>query len=241
MLLESSHCTEFGGRVFEMHPSGALYWPSQFSLLVADLHFEKGSSYHKTGQFLPPYDTHQTLEKLETVIKYFKPRRIFFLGDTFHDMSAWKRMPDVNKSRLLDVVEDLEVVWIEGNHDQGGLPDRFKSVKNIEVDGITLRHIMQRSFIGPEISAHFHPAGVIKFRGMRIRRPCFIKSGQKFVVPSFGVLTGGLDFSDDAFEDFHNCKTHLFFLGERKIFRSFAGYSKNIKSSRGDRNNRQRG
>ena len=224
-----------------MHPSGALYWPSQLSLLVADLHFEKGSSFHKTGQFLPPYDTHQTLEKLETVIKYFKPRRIFFLGDTFHDMSAWKRMPDVNKSRLLDVVEDLEVVWIEGNHDQGGLPDRFKSVKNIEVDGITLRHIMQRSFIGPEISAHFHPAGVIKFRGMRIRRPCFIKSGQKFVVPSFGVLTGGLDFSDDAFEDFHNCKTHLFFLGERKIFRSSAGYSKNIKSSRGDRNNRQRG
>ena len=241
MPLESSYCTEFGGEVFEMHPSGALYWPSQLSLLVADLHFEKGSSYHKTGQFLPPYDTHQTLEKLETVIKYFKPRRIFFLGDTFHDMSAWKRMPDVNKSRLLDVVEDLEVVWIEGNHDQGGLPDRFKSVKNIEVDGITLRHIMQRSFIGPEISAHFHPAGVIKFRGMRIRRPCFIKSGQKFVVPSFGVLTGGLDFSDDAFEDFHNCKTHLFFLGERKIFRSSAGYSKNIKSSLGDRNNRQRG
>ena len=241
MPLESSYCTEFGGEVFEMHPSGALYWPSQLSLLVADLHFEKGSSYHKTGQFLPPYDTHQTLEKLETVIKYFKPRRIFFLGDTFHDMSAWKRMPDVNKSRLLDVVEDLEVVWIEGNHDQGGIPDRFKSVKNIEVDGITLRHIMQRSFIGPEISAHFHPAGVIKFRGVSIRRPCFIKSGQKFVVPSFGVLTGGLDFSDDAFEDFHNCKTHLFFLGERKIFRSSAGYSKNIKLSRGDRNNRQRG
>ena len=111
--LESSHCTEFGGRVFEMHPSGALYWPSQFSLLVADLHFEKGSSYHKTGQFLPPYDTHQTLEKLETVIKYFKPRRIFFLGDTFHDMSAWKRMPDVNKSRLLNVLKNLEAVWIE--------------------------------------------------------------------------------------------------------------------------------
>ena len=241
MPLESSHCTEFGGKVFEMHPSGALYWPSQLSLLVADLHFEKGSSYHKTGQFLPPYDTHQTLEKLETVIEYFKPRRIFFLGDTFHDMSAWKRMPDVNKSRLLDVVENLKVVWIEGNHDQGGIPDRFKSLKDIEVDGITLRHIMQRSFTGPEISAHFHPAGFIKFRGVRVRRPCFIKSDQKFVIPSFGVLTGGLDFTDDAFEDFHNCKTHLFFLGERKIFRSSAGYSKNIKLSRDDRNNRQRG
>ena len=117
-----------------MHPSGALYWPSQFSLLVADLHFEKGSSYHKTGQFLPPYDTHQTLEKLETVIKHFKPRKIFFLGDTFHDMSAWKRMPDVNKCRLLNALENLEAVWIEGNHDQGGVPDRFKSLEKIEVE-----------------------------------------------------------------------------------------------------------
>ena len=241
MPLESSHCTEFGGEVFEMHPSGALYWPSQLSLLVADLHFEKGSSYHKTGQFLPPYDTHQTLEKLETVIKYFQPRRIFFLGDTFHDMSAWKRMPDVNKSRLLNVVENLEAVWIEGNHDLGGVPDRFKSLESIEVVGITLRHMMQRNYLGPEISAHFHPVGVIKFGGMRVRRPCFIKSDQKFVIPSFGVLTGGLDFTDDAFGDFHNRKTQLFFLGERKIFRSSAGYSKNIKLSRDDWNNRQNG
>ena len=66
------------------------------------------------------------------VIKYFKPRRIFFLGDTFHDMSAWKRMPDVNKSRLLNAVENLEAVWIEGNHDQGGVPDRFKSLEKID-------------------------------------------------------------------------------------------------------------
>ena len=84
MRLESSHCTEFGGSVFEMHPSGALYWPAQSSLLVGDLHFEKASSYHKTGQFLPPYDTHQTLQKLEAVIECFKPSRIFFLGDTMH-------------------------------------------------------------------------------------------------------------------------------------------------------------
>ena len=239
MLLESSRCTEFGGRVFEMHPSGALYWPSQFSLLVADLHFEKGSSYHKTGQFLPPYDTHQTLEKLEGVIKHFKPRRIFFLGDTFHDMSAWKRMPDVNKSRLLNAVENLEAVWIEGNHDWGGVPDKFKSLESIEVDGITLRHIMQRNYLAPEISAHFHPAGIIKFGGVRVRRPCFIKSAQKFVMPSFGVLTGGLDFSDDAFKAFHNHETQLFFLGERTVFTSSKRYLQKIKLRPGNQNNKR--
>ena len=222
-----------------MHPSGALYWPSQFSLLVADLHFEKGSSYHKTGQFLPPYDTHETLEKLEAVIKCFEPRRIFFLGDTFHDRSAWKRMSDVNKSRLLNALENLEAVWIEGNHDQGGVTDRFQSLESIEVDGITLRHVMQKRFLGPEISAHFHPAGIIKFGGVRVRRPCFIKSAQKFVMPSFGVLTGGLDFADDAFKVFHNNETQLFFLGERKIFSSSQRYLQNIKLRGGNRNNKR--
>ena len=92
---------------------------------------------------------------------------------------------------------------------------------------------MQRSFLGPEISAHFHPAGVIKFGGMRVRRPCFIKSDQKFVMPSFGVLTGGLDFFNEAFEEFHKCETQLFFLGRRKIFRSSERYLKNKKVGRG--------
>ena len=231
MRLESSHCTEFGGSVFEMHPSGALYWPAQSSLLVGDLHFEKASSYHKTGQFLPPYDTHQTLQKLEAVIECFKPSRIFFLGDTFHDPAAWDRMSGSNKSRLLNSLEKLEAVWIEGNHDQGIVPDRFELLSSVEVNGIILRHIMNRDALAPEISAHFHPVGVIKFRGVKIRRPCFIKSPHKFIIPSFGVLTGGLDVFNSAFEELHYQETQLFFLGEQKIFKPAERYFKNKKFS----------
>ena len=41
--------------------SGALFWPSQSILLVADMHLEKGSSLAERGSFLPPYDTRTTL------------------------------------------------------------------------------------------------------------------------------------------------------------------------------------
>ena len=37
--------------------AGALYWPEQNLLAVADLHLEKGSSFAARGQLLPPYDT----------------------------------------------------------------------------------------------------------------------------------------------------------------------------------------
>ena len=45
-------------------PEGALYWPEQGLLAVADLHLEKGSSFAARGMLLPPYDTAATLARL---------------------------------------------------------------------------------------------------------------------------------------------------------------------------------
>ena len=41
--------------------AGALYWPEERLLIVADLHLEKGSAFAKRGVLLPPYDTASTL------------------------------------------------------------------------------------------------------------------------------------------------------------------------------------
>ena len=41
--------------------AGALYWPEEGLLVVADLHLEKGSSFARRGTLLPPYDTTETL------------------------------------------------------------------------------------------------------------------------------------------------------------------------------------
>ena len=42
-------------------PAGALYWPDEKLLAVADLHLEKGSAFAARGVLLPPYDTAATL------------------------------------------------------------------------------------------------------------------------------------------------------------------------------------
>ena len=52
------------GAAFTADPSGALFWPDEHLLVVADLHFEKGSSYASRRVFLPPYDTRATLTRL---------------------------------------------------------------------------------------------------------------------------------------------------------------------------------
>ena len=57
------------GKAFRAHMSGALYWPSENALIVADLHLEKGSAYAAKGQMPPPYDTGATLSKLAGAIE----------------------------------------------------------------------------------------------------------------------------------------------------------------------------
>src|SRR5260370_1569941 len=66
-------------------PAGALYWPEQALLAVADLHLEKGSSFAARGVLLPPYDTAATLARLGRLIAHYAPRLVVALGDSFHD------------------------------------------------------------------------------------------------------------------------------------------------------------
>jgi hypothetical protein len=54
--------------------SGALWLERESTLVVADLHFEKGSSYAaRFGQMLPPYDTRETLDRLDREIALLSP------------------------------------------------------------------------------------------------------------------------------------------------------------------------
>ena len=71
----------FAGHVFQPLPSGALYWPAQRTLLVADLHLEKMSSFAKRGQMLPPYDTGLTLKRLDADLRSTGAQRLVSLGD----------------------------------------------------------------------------------------------------------------------------------------------------------------
>jgi metallophosphoesterase superfamily enzyme len=53
------------------------------TLIVSDLHLEKGSSFALRGQMLPPYDTHAALMKLTDLMLRLQPEIIVSLGDSF--------------------------------------------------------------------------------------------------------------------------------------------------------------
>ena len=47
----------FANKKFSFFANGELYWPSKKTLIVSDLHFEKGSFFTESNQYIPPFDT----------------------------------------------------------------------------------------------------------------------------------------------------------------------------------------
>ncbi len=184
----------FAGETFAASAEGALHWPSQGALLVADLHLEKASWFALAGQFLPPYDSHATLTALAAEVERTGATRLYCLGDSFHDHFGCDRLPSSARELLTSLTSRLEWTWIIGNHDPefadhcGG-----RIADEVELGGIILRHEALREEPRPEISGHFHPKFRVHLRGRQVSRRCFVTSASKIIMPAFGSLTGGLD------------------------------------------------
>ncbi len=208
------------GKEFRAHKSGALYWPAERALIVADLHFEKGSAFAARGQMLPPYDTRETLAKLARAIDTYDVETVIALGDSLHDVRAGERMNARDLAGLRILQEDRDWIWITGNHDKV-VDERLGGVvlNDLTVEGITFRHEPAVGAVTHEIAAHLHPAARLKMNGTVLRRPCFVGNGLRLVVPAFGSFTGGLNVLDEAFHPlFGSDGIAVWMLGQEGLY-----------------------
>lgn len=208
------------GVVFTADRFGALYWPERRLLAVADLHFEKGSSYAASAQFLPPYDTVATLEKLAGCLERFAPRRVVCLGDSFHDGEAAGRLDGAARDRLAALMRGRDWIWIAGNHDPAPPQELGGEVLEELVEGaVVFRHQALDRRASGEISGHFHPKATVRRRGRAISLRCFAGDGERLILPAFGAYTGGLDIGAPAIRDVFRRSPTLWLLGPDKLYR----------------------
>jgi uncharacterized protein len=207
-----------GGLELVFDLSGALWLPGHATLVVADLHLEKGSSFARKGSLLPPYDTAATLAVLAGLMHRYRPARVIALGDSFHDKHAAQRLslPDVHL--LTGMMASCDWVWITGNHDPlppSGLGGRC--LPQILIDDITLRH-EPRIGAEREIAGHLHPVAKVRGRGRVIRRRCFALSAQRLILPALGAYAGGLNLRDPAFAPLLPNGASAFLMGDKRIY-----------------------
>jgi DNA ligase-associated metallophosphoesterase len=187
------------GNSFEATATSVLYWPVERLLVVSDLHLGKSERIaRRSGQMLPPYETKDTLDRLDETIRHFNPRSVVCLGDSFDDLQAEQNLDPAMIEQINALMSGREWIWIEGNHDAGPIELGGQHLTVLRVGSVDFRHIAKLDCEKTEISGHYHPKARIAMRGRTISRPCFLYDQTRIIMPSFGTYTGGLYSTDPS-------------------------------------------
>lgn len=194
--------------------------PDTGTLVVSDLHLERGAAFARRGMMLPPYDTTATLDLLSIIIDRYRPSLVVSLGDSFHDRVGSQHLAADSRARLTALSGGRDWVWISGNHD----PDGTVGLPGINVAvfqhaGLVFRHEPSSTEADGEVAGHLHPSATVRRRGQSVRRPCFATDGKRLVMPAFGMLSGGLNLDHKAMQGlFDRSALTAHILGRERIY-----------------------
>ena len=216
------HCKDvfFADRDFSIFPNGELYWHDKKTLIISDLHFEKGSFFSDSKQFIPPFDTIETLGQINKFIAYHSVETIIFLGDLVHDKLSFQRMSRKAKELFFEILKNFNCILTVGNHDDTSfLKDLgLNLTENIIIDGICFSHhpSVDQKF---SVFGHYHPKIRLKFDSRGIWTSCFILNSEKLLMPSYGYFTGGLSIKSPEIQRLFGTKYEIYPLTKEKVYR----------------------
>lgn len=216
----TSTAIDLAGEEAVLDHRGVLFLPDHGLLAVSDLHLEKGAAFARRGQFLPPYDTAETLEKLRLLIGEYDPRIVVSLGDSFHDRAGASELPEPFRDGLREMMRGRDWIWITGNHDPDA-PDNLpgESWGELQLNRLTFRHQPTAAIGEGEVSGHLHPCAKIVARGRAVRRRCFASDGARMILPAFGAFTGSLNVLAPAYAGLFAWETfRAYMMGSARVF-----------------------
>ena len=200
------------GVTLHARPDGTLWWPDRRVLCVSDLHLGKSERIaRRGGTLLPPYDSRETLWRLEQAITATNPAIVVCLGDSFDDLRAAQALGEDAQLHLTRLQAGREWIWIAGNHDAGPVDLGGSHRDALALGPLTFRHIALPDALG-EISGHYHPKAGLN--GTR-QRACFLLDYRRLILPAFGAYTGGLSVGAAPLATLMDAKAIAILTGKR--------------------------
>jgi len=175
----------------------ALWWPNASTLIVADLHWGKASTFRATGIPIPIGTTSDDLARLDSALTRTGARRMVVLGDLFHAKAgrvASHTLAELRRWRSL--AAPVEILLVRGNHDRhAGDPPSDLRINCVNapafVPPFVFRHEPVDSGDAYGLAGHVHPGITLMGRGLqRETLPCFVIGQTGALVPAFGSFTG---------------------------------------------------
>lgn len=175
--------------------SGAVYWPAESALIIADLLYPSIGAAAAGRR-----DVRRTLTQVAEVIDRYDPDRVLALGGVA--LAPGETLARADFEMLKVVHEDRQWFWIgETCAPDVAAPFGAEVREELVLSGLTLRHRPNPARITHEIAGALQPAARIAAYGYDLRRPCFISNGLRLILPAFGTLSGGTNVAGDGFHD----------------------------------------
>ena len=142
----------------------ALYWPGTSTLVVADLHWGKASTFRAAGIPLPIGTTSDDLARLDSALQRTGARRMVVLGDLFHARAgriASHTLAELRRWRSL--AGTFEILLVRGNHDRhAGDPPKDLQINCVNAPAFVPPFIFRHEPVDAEgaygLAGHVHPA-----------------------------------------------------------------------------------
>lgn len=187
---------EVAGQALSLLPQKAAFLPESRTLLIADAHIGKATSFRSLGVPVPRGTTSETLDALSALIERHRAGRVVFLGDFLHSARSHAAETLAAVTRWRERHAALHLVLVRGNHDdRAGDPPAtlgFDVVDEPLRDGaLALCHHPRPRDGLFVIAGHLHPCVSVHGRAReRLRLPCFHRCAHMLVLPAFGSFTG---------------------------------------------------
>lgn len=187
---------KINGQSLWLSAQRSLFWEEEKALVVSDLHFGKTGHFRKAGIPVPQSVYKEDLQRLVSLLHYFKPAQLLVVGDFFHSRANteldWFR-------RWRDDFSALQITLVRGNHDI--LSDAWYREAAIDVVTPTLQkgpflfsHDAVETPAGCySFFGHIHPGVTIHGLGKQsLRFPCFYFTQRHCILPAFSKFTGAV-------------------------------------------------
>ena len=183
-------------QTFWLSAQRAIYWEAQKALILSDLHFGKTGHFRKAGIAVPQTVYKEDLQRLVSLLHYFKPSQLIVVGDFFHSRANTEL--DWFK-RWREDFSALQITLVKGNHDI--LTDAWYREAAIDVVNPTLQtgtflfsHDRCETAAGVyAFCGHIHPGVMLHGLGKQsLRFPCFYFTERHCILPAFSKFTGAV-------------------------------------------------
>lgn len=174
-----------------------IYWEDENALILSDLHLGKSGHFRKAGIAVPQSVYKDDLQRLFSLIQFYKPSKLLIVGDLFHS-TANKEMELFLKWRK--DMPALKIELVKGNHDI--LSNKFYASADINVIN---SHYNLKAFCFTHdvadrckdegtaytFSGHIHPGVTLRGSGKQsLSFACFYFGETYAVLPAFSRFTG---------------------------------------------------